>query len=249
MDECCKVFTRGYINGTTARRGCCHYIAGFLHKHIDPNSAWVIDPAVVSGDTDVNVSVHIVHPDCAEKVGLVRDSLVQVRYLPHIGPASKCLLGMIRDHAASLRQSRNKGAVVCSGHGDVGRMYAFGTRIHLDKRWRTQNGTSSADGKQPALVRTVRACAQLAAITIPGVLRVMQDIKDDSDILPTKGMAEDGCYGRVSHSSMDVSVDLSNVSHYDVNDALQGFSIWMEDSLGSTKEWYFVLPHVFGMMN
>ncbi|KAI2510623.1 hypothetical protein MHU86_3734 [Fragilaria crotonensis] len=229
---------------TTARRGCRHYVAGFLHKHIDPNSVWVIDPAVC-GDTDVNVSVHIVHPDRADKVALVRDSLVQVRYLPHIGPASQRLLCMIHNHAASLLKSPNKGAVVRSGHGDLGRMYAIGTRIHLDKRRRTQYVTSSADWEQPALARAVWASAQLAAITIPGVLRVMQDIEDDSDILPTMGMAGDGCYGRVSHS-MDVSVDLSNSSHYDVNDASQGFSIWTEDNPGSTKEWYFVLPNVFG---
>ena len=184
VDERRKVFTCGYINGTTARRGCRHYVAGFLHKHIDPNSVWVIDP-VISGDTDINVSVHIVHPDCAGKVGLVRDSLVQVRYLPHIGPASKRLLRMIRDHAASLRQSRNKGAVVRSSHGDLGRMYDIGTRIHLDKRRRTQYDTSTADGEQPSLARAIRACAQLAAITIPGVLHVMQDIEDDSDIVLT----------------------------------------------------------------
>lgn len=244
VDERRRAFIHGYINGTTARRGCRHYVAGFLHKHIDPNSVWVIDPAVC-GDTDVNVSVHIVHPDRADKVALVRDSLVQVRYLPHIGPASQRLLCMIHNHAASLLKSPNKGAVVLSGHGDLGRMYAIGTRIHLDKRRRTQYVTSSADWEQPALARAVCASAQLAAITIPGVLRVMQDIEDDSDILPTMGMAGDGCYGRVSHS-MDVSVDLSNSSHYDVNDASQGFSIWTEDNPGSTKEWYFVLPNVFG---
>ncbi len=76
-DERRKEFTHRYISGTTARKGCRHYVAGFLHKHIDPNSVWVIDPTV-SGDTDVNVSVHVVHPDRADKVGLVRDSLVQV---------------------------------------------------------------------------------------------------------------------------------------------------------------------------
>ena len=247
VDERRKAFTHGYINGTTARRGCRHYAACFLHKHIDPNLVWIIDP-VVSGDTDVNASVHIVHPDRVDKVGLVRDSLVQIRYLPNIGPASKRLLGMIHDHAASLRRSPHKSAVVRSGHGDLGRMYAIGTRIHLDKRRRTQYVTSSADQEQPMLARAVRASAQLAAIAIPGVLRVMQDIEDDSDILPTKGMAGDGCYGRVSHS-MDVSVDLSNASHYDVNDASQGFSIWTEDCPGSTKEWYFVLPNVFGKKN
>jgi hypothetical protein len=220
VDERRKAFTHGYVNGTTARRICCHYAACFLHKHIDPNFVWVIDP-VVSKDTNVTASVvHIVHPDRANKVGLIRDLLVQIRYLQNIGPASKRLLGMIHDHAASLCWSPNKSAVVSSGHGGLGRMFAIGTRIHLDKRRRTQYVTSLADQEQPMLARAVRASAQLAAITIQGVLRIIQHIEDDSDVLPTKGMAGDGCYGRVSHS-MDVSVDLSNASHYDVNDVSQ----------------------------
>ena len=208
MDERRKAFFDAYVNGATARRYCCHYVAGFLHKHIDCNYVWVIDPAIFR-DTDINISVHIYHPDGADKVGLVRDSLVQDRYLPHVGPASTRLLGMIQHHAASLRQSPKKGAVVRSGHGDLGSMHAIGTRIHLDRKRRTQYVTSSADQEQPALARAVRASVQLAAIMTPGVLRIMQDIEDDSDILPTNGMTGHGSYGPVSHS-MDVSIDLSN---------------------------------------
>jgi hypothetical protein len=61
-------------------------------------------------------------------------------------------------------------------------------------------------------------------------------------------MNGDGNFCRVTHT-MDVSVDLSNSSHYDVNDASQGFSIWTEDSPGTTKDWYFVLPNVYGRRN
>ena len=50
---------------------------------------------------------------------------------------------------------------------------------------------------------------------------------------------------RISHT-MDVSVDLSNSTHYDANDASQGFAIWTEDKPGSTRDWYFVLPNVYG---
>ena len=58
-------------------------------------------------------------------------------------------------------------------------------------------------------------------------------------------MAGDGKYGRVSHS-MDASDNLVNASHYDNNDGSQGAGIWTGDKHGSTKDWYFVLPNVFG---
>ena len=57
------------------------------------------------------------------------------------------------------------------------------------------------------------------------------------------------CVGmlRVS-TTMNLSVNLANASHFDVNNALQGFIIWMEDEPGTTKDWYFVLPNVHGQI-
>jgi hypothetical protein len=68
----------------------------------------------------------------------------------------------------------------------------------------------------------------------------MQGMEDDVDHVPDGGMLGDvgdgparggglgdGVFARVSNT-MDVSVDLSNASHYNVNDALQSFSIWTE---------------------
>ncbi|KAI2491402.1 hypothetical protein MHU86_23157 [Fragilaria crotonensis] len=49
-----------YLQSTSARRGCRHYVAGYLHHHINPDSVWIIDPEK-EGDVDVNVSVHIRH--------------------------------------------------------------------------------------------------------------------------------------------------------------------------------------------
>jgi hypothetical protein len=60
-----------------------------------------------------------------------------------------------------------------------------------------------------------------------------------------KGMEGDGNLCYVTHS-MDLSVNLSNSSHYDVNDASQGFSIWTEERPGTTRSWYFVLPNMNG---
>jgi hypothetical protein len=233
-----------YVNSSTAKRNCRHYVARYLYKNIDPNSVWVINPKV-DGATDVNVSLHIRHPSGGGKVALVRDSLVQIRYLPHAVPDCERLLGMIHDHASSLGSSLKKGAVLRSNCGDWGKMHAIGSRVHFNKRRRIQFVASSGPAEQRKLRRAVRAAAQLLGMTIPAVLCVMQDVEDDSDILPQHGMAGDGAYGRVSHS-MDASDNLVNASHYDANDGSQGASIFTEDNPGSTKEWYFVLPNVFG---
>jgi hypothetical protein len=70
---------------------------------------------------------------------------------------------------------------------------------------------------------------------------VIQDFKNDSGITHAKGMGGGGIC-RVTHS-MDLSVNLANSTHYDVNDASQGLSIWTVDHHG-TKHWYFVLPNM-----
>jgi hypothetical protein len=44
-----------------------------------------------------------------------------------------------------------------------------------------------------------------------------------------------------------MSVDLGNSSHFDVNDASQAFSVWLEEMVGHGENWYFALPNVHGV--
>ena len=47
--------------------------------------------------------------------------------------------------------------------------------------------------------------------------------------------------------TMDISCNLHNSAHYDVNDATPGYAVWTETRPGNKKQrWYFVLPNVFG---
>ena len=47
--------------------------------------------------------------------------------------------------------------------------------------------------------------------------------------------------------TMDISCNLQNSAHYDVNDATTGYAVWTETRPGNQKQrWYFVLPNVFG---
>ena len=50
-------------------------------------------------------------------------------------------------------------------------------------------------------------------------------------------------------SSMAVSVDLANSTHYNVNDASMGFVVLSESKPHTTTHWNFVLPNVLVKFN
>ncbi|KAI2509330.1 hypothetical protein MHU86_5083 [Fragilaria crotonensis] len=239
------------MSSKSARRGCRHYAHGYLHRKIDPNETLIIDPE--DGDIDIRVAIQIRRPpskaDAKDPtkhcVALSRESVVLVRYLPHLGSGAEKLLSNIRDHASTV-QGRNKHSAR-NGLGDHGSMFPLGSRIMKDNITRKQYVTSTRSKREQRLLKgAVVACSRLAAVTIPGILRIMQDAEEDGDIPPPQGGMNGVCmFCRISHT-MDVSVDLSNSTHYDVNDASQGFSIWTEDEPGSTRNWFFILPNVYG---
>jgi hypothetical protein len=47
--------------------------------------------------------------------------------------------------------------------------------------------------------------------------------------------------------TIDMSINLGNSSHFDVNNASQAFSVWLEEIVGHGENWYFVLPNVYGV--
>ena len=77
------------MSSKSARRGCRHYAHGYLHRKIDPNETLIINPK--DGDIDIRVAIQIRRPpskaDAQDptkpRVALSRESVVQVRYLPH----------------------------------------------------------------------------------------------------------------------------------------------------------------------
>ncbi|KAI2496633.1 hypothetical protein MHU86_17892 [Fragilaria crotonensis] len=246
-----RVYRMALMSSKSARRGCRHYAHGYLHRKIDPNETLIIDPE--DGDIDIRVAIQIRRPpskaDAKDPtkhcVALSRESVVLVRYLPHLGSGAEKLLSNIRDHASTV-QGQNKHSAR-NGLGDHGSMFPLGSRIMKDNITRKQYVTSTRSKREQRLLKgAVVACSRLAAVTIPGILRIMQDAEEDGDIPPPHGGMNGDCmFCRISHT-MDVSVDLSNSTHYDVNDASQGFSIWTEDEPGSTRNWFFILPNVYG---
>ncbi|KAI2500697.1 hypothetical protein MHU86_13780 [Fragilaria crotonensis] len=101
-----RAYNAGLEASPSAKRGCRHYVSGFLHRVISIRESLVIDPS--DGDVDVCVSVQVNHPGSQTgKMSVSRDSVIQIRYLPTLGPAADKMLGDIRKHAQTVR-SRNQ---------------------------------------------------------------------------------------------------------------------------------------------
>ncbi|KAI2491740.1 hypothetical protein MHU86_22817 [Fragilaria crotonensis] len=79
-----RAYNAGLEASPSAKRGCRHYVSGFLHRVIGQRESLVIDPS--DGDVDVCVSVQVNHPGAqTRKMSVSRDSIVQIRYLPTLG--------------------------------------------------------------------------------------------------------------------------------------------------------------------
>jgi hypothetical protein len=237
-----QTFRDAFSRSTSAKRGCRHYVPGFLHKGraIDPSVTFVIDPHEY-GELDLQVEATIPSNNEGESA-FHRISVVQIRYLPSVvGSGCDELLADINEHCNMVRKHRgNTGAR--AGNGDLGAMHPIGSNI-------TNTGenvpyvTSTSAEAVPVLWRAVRAVSKLASLCVPAVLRLIQDLENDSGMRPFPGM--DGGVCRVTHS-MDLSINLANSTHYDSNDGSHGLSIWTEEYPGTTEDWYFILPNMRG---
>jgi hypothetical protein len=237
-----KLFQEAFSRSMSARLGGRHYAPGFLHmgQKIDPSTTWVIDPKEFS---ELDLECHVTIPPSTDgQLPFERLSVVQIRYLPHIvGSGCEELLTDINKHCRMVSRERGSSGAR-AGNGDLGGMHPIGRRI--DKSWNSvQYVTSSSEEAIPVLSKAVDAASILASVAIPAALRVMQDFENDSGMQHARGMEGGRC--RIT-LSMDLSINLANSSHFDVNDASQGFTIWTEDYPGSTEEWYFVLPNMKG---
>ena len=82
-----RAYSAGLEASASAKCGCRYYVSAFLHRVIDPNESCVIHPC--EGDVDVCVSVQVDRPGSQSgKMSVSRDSVIQIRYLPTLGPAA-----------------------------------------------------------------------------------------------------------------------------------------------------------------
>ncbi len=107
----------------------------------------------------------------------------------------------------------------------------------------------------------MKSLATIGAILFPDVLAVIQDTEGYPGLSPVSSMGKTDSTLRVGYTidmlestlrvgyTIDRSVDLGNLSHFDVGNVSQGFYIWIEEVPGLASNWYFVMPNLYGIGN
>ena len=190
-----------------------------------------------------------------------RESVVKVRY---ISTDQKLMhsLASIRQLGNQLRV-RAKNKKCRDGHGDLGKMYAMGSRVYTTDGVTNLIPYSCNAVAGTVLPTAVSALHDVGISCFPSALRSLQTCERLYG-LPTLECMErmrrappplvpsvTSPSFRVSNVSLtvDSSCNLSNSSHYDVNDGSVGYAVWTEDIPGLAKNWFFVLPNVYGYID
>ena len=222
----------------SARRDGRHYAAGCHHYRL-PDTCWIIDPA---SEHFVDIMVDL--PCLGQQRN--RQSVIMVRNVNFLtddgGEDLLEAMACITKHNKTLRLAKKKGAAR-SNAGDYGTMHAIGTHVHLDGVTTSAYKANEAVGE--ALIREmVVSLVVIGRCAFPQVYAVIRDTEGNCGLHPVVPM--DGEGGRRVGYTVDTSVDLGNASHYDFNDASQGYSQFLEDIPGKGTNWYLVMPNIHG---
>ena len=237
------------VTSKATRIGGRHHVHGCLHRNI-PDTCLVVNGDDSCPHVDIVVDIASSGAFKSRKaVVMVRNILSRSMDANFIGRSEEPLLiqelQAIVLHNVQLRL-RCGVAGVRKSQGDVGAMHAIGTRV-LHDGVKTTAYTATHKASRQVLDDCVKALSRIGQCAFPEVLAVIQDTEGDTGVKPCAGMAGDSDGNRVGFS-MDTSIDLGNSSHYDSNDASQGFSVWTEDVPGMGDNWYFVMPNVHGTL-
>ena len=182
-----------------------------------------------------------------------RESVVKVRYLNGCMEYTTPLVS-IRNVGEGLRIGvKNKGSCR-AGYGDLGKMYPLGSRVTTENKEKKVTAYKCTMIAGPLLVEAVSGLHNIGRSFFPSALRSLQDSEsmygltalEYMEKLEPKSTSSNPDMSSSVTLTIDCSHNLSNSSHYDVNDGSVGYAVWTESSPGSAKNWYFILPSVYG---
>ncbi len=244
-------YNRRLAQSNSARLGGRHYAAVCHHLRV-PDTCWTIDPAVTHC-VDIMADPATVG-GCSDRqlVVMIRYVFVVVsdddrnsdRYLPEWDRDTHLIgdLNHVTFHNKILRRRSPSGTLRARG-GDVGTMHAIEAHIDLDNIG-TSAYRASLCVPERLLRNMVVSLSRLGSHCFPQVYSVIRDLETDCGLHPIAPM--DGADGRQVGYTVDMSVDLGNVSHFDVHNACQGFSVWTEEVRGRGANRYFLMPNLYG---
>ena len=194
-----------------------------------------------------------------------RESVVKVRYLKGGSEYTRPLLS-IRDLGEQLHVGVKNVGSCRAGYGDFGKMYPLGSRVTTEEKVaKVVAYKCNAIAGPSCLVGAVSGLYDIGMSVFPSALRSLQDsermygltaLEDmekstGSTTTTTKSTSNKSFIHQQSvvknvSLTIDCSSDLSNSSHYDVNDGSVGYAVWTESCPGLAENWYFILPTVYG---
>ena len=267
-----KAYMKLLNDGNTTRIGSRWHVKGTRYSRLSP-SALLIAPKL-HGPHDITVSIQRSDDEILgiestknRDISLVCESVVSIRYLNPMNEKIRSYLHTITKNADLLRKS-NTGSVR-NDSGDKGNMYALGCRPDPHGKGIIEYAGNKRVSSS-TLPDAVEAMEYFGCIAFPSIIRPIQDMERVAGceclpylekmrtIAPTKtNVSQHPLHDTATHQpkltpcrvglTMDISSNLCNSAHYDINDANTGFAVWTETIPGNkSQRWYFVLPNVFG---
>lgn len=213
---------------TSNKKGGRIYVRGTRHVLIDPTVTLVVDPSVV-GDCDVIVYLQ------NHKGNHTSESIVSVRQVNY-----QPLLSDLGTLGRRLTQAGKRGNCR-GGKTDLGGMYTLG-KVSLCDGVRDLSAVVEKSAEMKGILRRVceGAYEQMCDI-YPEVTSEICNMDRNNNAVPDESL---GGNEKGISSTMIMSFNLGNATHYDINDASYCYSVWTELKPGQADNWYFVLPNV-----
>ena len=211
----------------TNRAGARKYVNGGLHKSL-PEGVLILD-SFEMGAIDLDIEILGDEPQEYQ----ANRTRIAIR---NASPEKK-LLRAVQNVGKELGKLKKGNAR--AHNDDVGKMFGLGDRVGNDGR-RVPFALMNSGNIASAVQHSSIAAAAFASKAFPQVLATIRQLEKCAGLCPSREMG-----GRMGVSSTgDQSDGLGNASHFDINDASQGFSVWAEEKEGATLNWYFLLPNV-----
>ena len=217
------------LSSPSNKHGCRRYVKSSFHSFI-PRSTLHYDVSI-HGDMVFQITTHDI------KTRPETQSYLSVTTLTD-HPTFKQSIESSTKH---FLHDRSKFVSARNSVGDVGQMTAVGVLSARTGGSLIETKAGTVDTQfRTGLPNLCQEAAKFANDKFPGLVSTIHHLESAGGINrpPYMGGAEG-----VS-SSMAVSVDLANATHYDVHDASMGFVVFAESQPHTTKNWNFVLPNV-----
>jgi len=247
-----KKFYQNLLEESSSNKtGCRKYVKHSYYKNPRQcfENAYILDSSTIKKDEQILLHV-VVHSSDTNHVD--EQATIRVQRLCDSSEWERCRAECLK-FITRLENGKRKHPVrhepltqkECDEaglpYGFDGNMFAFGKHVYQysagRNTYRTYDGTSDCDPNlrimSELMSRLLSSCLHWETI---GMRRILEkyDEKPPKCVGGNKGLTK----------SINVSVNMANAAHYDVNDEGIGVAVWIEQSPHVGMDVYFIFPNI-----